>query len=165
MASYRFVTEFGVGAPIDRVYASIVAPEAWLGGWSDAVSVRRVRVGAADGVGAVFDATVRAPVGYQLTARIETVEARPPTHARMQATGGVDGSGEWQLRERDGDTEVAFVWDVRTTEAWMNALAPVARPLFEWSHGVVMQHAVEAAADHLGADLTDFRSRPAPGRP
>jgi hypothetical protein len=35
-------------------------------------------------------------------------------------------------------TAVTYEWNVHTTRAWMNLLAPVARPLFEYNHNVVM---------------------------
>lgn len=159
MAQYRFVTEFAAAAPVAAVYATIVEPERWLGAWADAVSVRRLRGGDATGAGAAFQATVRAPVGYRLSARIDLVEADPPTHVRMRATGGLEGEGRWRLRAREEVTEVTFAWTVRTTAAWMNLAAPVARPLFERSHGIVVRHAAEAAAAHLGTELASFRSR------
>jgi hypothetical protein len=160
VARYRFVTDMRFAAPIDAVYGVIVEPEGWLGGWGDAVRVERTSDGGRDGLGAAFEATVKAPLGYRLSARIETVEVDRPTHLRMRATGDLEGAGVWELREAEDGTDVRFSWDVEVTEPWMRRLTPVARPLFEWSHGVVMRNATEAAADHLGADLRLFRSRP-----
>jgi hypothetical protein len=159
VAQYRFVTEFAAAAPIAAVYATIVEPERWLAGWGDAVRVRRLRTGDVTGAGAAFEATVRAPVGYRVSARIDLTETDPPTHVRMRASGGLEGEGRWRLRARGELTEVAFAWTVRTTATWMNLAAPVARPLFEWSHGVVVRRAAEAAAAHLGTELASFRSR------
>lgn len=158
MTRYRFVTELRVTAPAEAVYGAIVAPD-WAGAWSDATRVEQVRDGDATGLGACFDATVRAPVGYTLSARIETVEARPWSLLRMHATGSVEGTGLWELDPAEGTTAVTFIWDVRTTETWMNVLAPVARPLFERSHGIVVRRAAETAARSLDAELVSFRSR------
>lgn len=47
-------------------------------------------------------------------------------------------------------------FDVRTTRLerpWMNALAPVARPVFEWNHNAVMRWGGEGLAELLGARL------------
>jgi hypothetical protein len=163
VARYRFVTDMRFGAPIGPVYGVIVAPEGWLDDWADAVTVERTAAGGRDGVGASFEATVKAPLGYRLSAHIETVEADRPTHLRMRATGDLEGTGVWTLRETDQGTDVRFAWDVEATEPWMKRLTPVARPLFEWSHGVVMRNATEAAAASLGAELLHFRSRPVRG--
>jgi hypothetical protein len=55
--------------------------------------------------------------------------------------------------DHDGVTAVLYEWDVRTTRAWMNALAPVARPLFTRSHDRVMRQGGEGLARRLGARL------------
>lgn len=159
LTSYHFITELSVGAPVRDVYDTLVQPEWWLDRWSDATAVRRVQEGDPSGVGTRFDAEVRAPLGYRLRAQIETVEATPPSHLRMIASGDVEGVGVWRLGRAKGLTHVTFTWAVRTTPAWMNALAPIARPVFERSHHAVIRHAAEAAAAHLDADLVSVDSR------
>lgn len=159
LTSYHFITELAVAAPVGDVYDTLVQPEWWLDRWSDATAVRRVKEGDPSGVGTRFDAEVRAPLGYRLRAQIETVEADRPSHLRMTASGDVEGTGVWELAHADGLTHVTFTWAVRTTPAWMNALAPIARPLFERSHHAVVRHAAEAAAAHLDAELVRVESR------
>lgn len=158
MTPYHFVTSFGVTASAEAVYRAIADPR-WVGEWDDATRVDRRRPGDATGLGACFDATVRAPLGYHLSACIETVEAEPWCRLRMRANGSVEGTGHWELEERNHGTEVRFEWAVNTTERWMDLLAPVARPLFERSHAIVMRNAAVTAADYLGADLLHFESR------
>ena len=160
MARYRFVTEMRFGAAIDAVYDVIVRPEGWVADWGDAVSVEREAAGDRDGVGGRFAATVRAPAGYRLSATIETVEAERPFRLRMLASGDLEGDGVWDLRAGPVGTDVRFAWDVEATPTWMHLLTPVARPLFEWSHGVVMRNATDAAAAHLGTEVLAFRSGP-----
>ena len=46
------------------------------------------------------------------------------------ARGALEGAGQWRLFEDGGVCAVTFDWEVRTTRAWMNTLAPLARPLF-----------------------------------
>jgi hypothetical protein len=59
------------------------------------------------------------------------------------AVGELTGTGRWRLFEQGGTTAVTYEWNVRTTKAWMNALAPVARPIFEWNHDYVMRRGGE----------------------
>jgi hypothetical protein len=160
VARYRFVTDLRFTAPIDEVYRSVVEPERWLDDWSHAVHVDRRSNGDDAGVGASFDATVRAPLGYRLSACIEVVDAEPPTGLWMTSSGDLDGAARWRLTPCGGGTDVRFTWDVQTTERWMQVLTPVARPVFEWSHGVVVRHAAEAAARNLDGNLVAFRSCP-----
>lgn len=161
MTPYRFVTTFGVTASADAVYGAVADP-AWVDDWGDAVRVEQQRAGDELGLGACFDATVRAPLGYRLSARIETVEARPWSRLRMTASGSVVGTGTWDIAANGGSTDVRFDWEVSTTERWMDVLAPVARPVFERSHGIVMHNAARTAARHLGAELLHFDSRALP---
>lgn len=161
MTPYHFVTAFGVTASAEAVYCAIADP-AWVDDWGDAVRVEQRRAGDGIGLGSCFDATVRAPLGYRLSARIETVEAEPCSRLQMRATGSVVGTGTWDLTSADGVTDVRFDWEVSTTERWMDVLAPVARPVFERSHGIVMHNAARTAARHLGAELLHFESRALP---
>ena len=51
-----------------------------------------------------------------------------------QATGDLEGIGRWRFYEQDGVTAVLYEWDVATTKPWMNRMAPLLRPVFEWNH-------------------------------
>jgi hypothetical protein len=44
-------------------------------------------------------------------------------------------------------------WDVTTSKRGMNMLAPVARPVFEYNHDVVMRWGGEGLARRLGVRL------------
>jgi hypothetical protein len=50
-------------------------------------------------------------------------------------------------------TAVLYEWNVHTTRAWMNLLAPVARPVFAVNHDYVMRHGGEGLARLLGCRL------------
>ena len=72
--------------------------------------------------------------------------------ARGHADGELTGVGRWRLFEGPA-TAVIHEWNVRTTRAWMNALAPVARPLFAWNHDAVMRQGAEGLARLLDCRL------------
>jgi hypothetical protein len=69
------------------------------------------------------------------------------------ATGDLEGTGSWRLFEDGGVTAVVYDWDVASTKRWMNALGPVARPIFEHNHDVVMRWGGEGLARRLGVRL------------
>jgi hypothetical protein len=50
-------------------------------------------------------------------------------------------------------TAVVYEWNVRTTKAWMNALAPVAKGAFKSNHDYVMRNGGVGIAKLLGARL------------
>lgn len=70
-----------------------------------------------------------------------------------RAAGELTGTGHWRLFEQGGVTAVTYEWNVHTTKAWMNVLAPVARPLFAYNHNVVMGWGGEGMARRLGCSL------------
>ena len=66
--------------------------------------------------------------------------------------GSVRSSG-WTLTREDGGTLVRYNWDVRTTRWWMNLLAPIARPAFNWNHDQLMLDGGRSLARRLGVEL------------
>jgi hypothetical protein len=66
------------------------------------------------------------------------------------AVGELTGTGRWRLFHHDGTTAVTYEWDVRTTKSWMNALAPLARPIFEFNHDYVMRRGGEGLRNRVG---------------
>ena len=95
----------------------------------------------------------RSRIPYDL--EFEFVVERPRRAAldERQASGELDGDGHWRLFEQNGVTAVTYEWNVRTTKAWMNVIAPLARPIFEYNHDVVMRWGGEGLARRLGCSL------------
>src|SRR5262249_32625073 len=69
------------------------------------------------------------------------------------AVGELEGIGRWRLFEQNGATAVLYEWNVSTTRQWMNLVAPIARPIFEWNHDWVMARGGEGIARLLGCRL------------
>lgn len=46
-----------------------------------------------------------------------------------------------------------YDWNVSTTKAWMNLLAPLARPAFTWNHRILMHEGGKSIARLLNAPL------------
>ena len=76
-----------------------------------------------------------------------------------QATGDLEGIGRWRLYEQDGVTAVLYEWNVATTKPWMNRMAPLLRPVFEWNHDWVMRRGGEGIAARLGCGCWRSTSR------
>ncbi|MBK8567353.1 MAG: hypothetical protein IPN76_29550 [Saprospiraceae bacterium] len=51
----------------------------------------------------------------------------------------LQGKGIWHFSHENGVTTVQYDWLVNTTKAWLNLLAPIARPIFSWNHDKVME--------------------------
>ena len=71
------------------------------------------------------------------------------SHARGQ----VQGTGTWRLRPEGAATRVHYRWAVRTTPLWMNALAPLAHPVFRWNHDAIMRWGAEGLSRRLNVPV------------
>ena len=91
------------------------------------------------------------PYAVRFDFEVERVEL--PTLMSGRATGDLEGAGTWRLYEQDGITAVTYDWRVTTTKPWMNRVAPLARPVFEWNHDWVMARGGEGLAQLLGCRL------------
>jgi hypothetical protein len=152
MASYSFLTTWILDAPRTDVWDAIYGVERWPEWWRGVRSVEKLEPGDADGVGALYRQEWRSVIPYpvRFEARITRIEL--PHLIEADAAGELAGTGRWRFFE-GRETAVTYEWNVRTTRAWMNAVAPFARPVFRWNHNVVMHQGGRGLADLLGARL------------
>ena len=128
--------------------------EAWPQWWRGVERVEELAPGDQRRVGSAYRVTWRAPlVPYRVRFDFHVDLVEEPALMTGHARGAFEGTGRWRLFEDRGVCAVTFDWEVTTTRAWMNALAPVARPLFASSHDVLMRRGGEDLARRLGARL------------
>jgi hypothetical protein len=126
--------------------------ENWPQWWPGVEKVEKLREGDAHHVGAVHRYTWKSKLPYRLVFEMETTRVEPITLIEGKALGELEGTGRWQL-SKDGEvTTVRYDWKVETTKAWMNCLAPIARPIFKWNHNVVMGWGAEGLVKRLEAN-------------
>jgi hypothetical protein len=89
---------------------------------------------------------------YELSFDSRVTRVERPHLIEGTATGELEGTGVWRLYEGSG-TAAVYEWRVHTTRAWMNVLAPLARPAFAWNHDIVMRQGADGIARELGARL------------
>jgi hypothetical protein len=95
----------------------------------------------------------RSRIPYELEFEFAVERTDAPREMEGRATGGLTGTGHWRLLEQNGVCAVLYDWNVRTTKRWMDILGPVARPVFEYNHDVVMRWGGEGLARRLGCRL------------
>jgi uncharacterized protein YndB with AHSA1/START domain len=153
VADYRFLTTWVFDAPIERVWEVIHEVERWPEWWPGVVRVNELVHGDGDGAGSVYRHVWRSRIPYSVEFDITVTEVRRPNLIAATAQGGLEGSGTFRLFEAPVGTAVTYDWAVRTTKAWMNAVAPVARPVFAWNHHAVMNQGGVGLARALGVSL------------
>lgn len=147
--AYRLTTTWVLGAERERVFEIVRDFEAWPEWWP---GVERVTLDG-DSMEQVWRS--RLPYAVRFGAIVEAIE--PPELVRGRVDGALRGTGLCVLREVPEGTQVEFELAVETTEAWMNLIAPLARPVFVWNHDELMRRGGEGIARRLGAPLHAIR--------
>jgi uncharacterized protein YndB with AHSA1/START domain len=153
MASYSFLTTWLLESAREPVFEAIHDQERWPQWWRGVEEAEEIRPGDGDGVGSVSRLVWRSRLPYRIEFEVTTKRVERPHLMEGEAVGELAGTGRWRLFERDGVTAVLYEWNVSTTKAWMNLVAPVARPIFEWNHDWVMARGGEGVARLLGCRL------------
>ena len=152
MASYSFLATWILDAPRDSVWDAIYEIERWPDWWRGVRSVEKLEQGDADGLGALYGQEWRSVIPYPVRFRTRITRIEPPYLLEADAEGELAGTGRWRFF--DGrETAVTYEWNVRTTQPWMNLVAPVARPIFRWNHNAVMHNGGEGLAGLLRTKL------------
>jgi hypothetical protein len=152
MAGYSFLTTWILDAPRDEVWNAIYEIESWPRWWRGVAKVEKLEHGDPNGVGARYRHEWRSVIPYPVRFETRITRIEFPYLIEAEADGELAGRGRWRFF--DGrETAVTYEWNVRTTRAWMNVLAPIARPIFRWNHNVVMHQGGEGLAELLGARL------------
>ena len=153
MSRYSFLTTWLVEAPRERAWEVLRDAPGWPEWWRGVVRVEELAAGDSWRVGSRYLVEWRSRVPYPLAFEFTVDRVDEPLLMEGKAEGDLSGRGRWRLLEESGVTAVLYEWDVVTTRRWMNLVAPVARPLFEHNHDVVMRWGGEGLARRLGVRL------------
>lgn len=150
---YSLITIWYLDEAIERVWDAIIHVEHWPAWWPSVVSVVQLEPGSPDGLGTVQRFTWQGRLPYTLTFDMRVAEV--VQHHRLVGivTGELRGVGTCTLQALPGGTRVRYDWNVATTKAWMNALAPLLEPAFRWNHDYVMQLGGQCLAQRLQCRL------------
>jgi len=151
MSDYEFVTVWNIDAPVERVWTVIEDADAWPEWWKGVLSVKEIEKGDENGVGSVRRTVWRSALPYNLEFDSQVLRVERLKLIEARAFGELDGHGLWQFEEIEPDkTRVQYDWRVKTTKAWMNILAPIARPFFRWNHNTIMGWGEDGLKKRLG---------------
>jgi uncharacterized protein YndB with AHSA1/START domain len=154
MAQYSFLTTWLLDSPREPVFEAIYDQASWPQWWRGVEEAEELRSGNGDdGVGTVARMVWKSLLPYRVGFEVTMTRVERPHLMEGDAVGELTGTGRWRLFERDGVTAVLYEWNVATTKAWMNLVAPVGRPVFKWNHDWVMARGGEGIARLLGCRL------------
>jgi hypothetical protein len=153
LSKYQFVSKWSIPAPLEQVWDELMTPEQWPTWWRGVEKVELLRPGIdVLGTGAVRRYTWRSRLPYRLTFVMDTTCIDPQTRIEGRASGELEGFGCWHLAYHGQLTHVQYDWQVEAIKPWMRWLAPLARPLFEWNHDVVMKWGEQGLTRRLSAN-------------
>jgi hypothetical protein len=153
VAEFQFLTIWRIDAPVAAAWAAIHDSAHWPEWWKNVEGVAEIEAGSGEGVGAIQRYTWKGRLPYRLVFDMRVTRIEPLVALEGEASGDVEGTGCWRFSTDRGITVIRYDWRVRTTRAWMNALAPLARPVFEWNHDAVMREGGAGLARRLDARL------------
>ena len=147
---YSFETIWRFDAPIEMVWEEIKNSGSWHEWWKGVLGVVEIKQGDPDGIGSIHRSSWKSALPYKLEFNSEIVKIVPLATIETRAFGELDGVGVWNFRAIDkNSTEVRYDWKVKTNKAWMNYLAPIAKPFFKWNHDTIMNWGGEGLAKRL----------------
>ena len=153
MADYEFLTTWLLESPREPVWEAVSDQARWPQWWRGVEEAEEVRGGEQNGIGTVSRLVWKSLLPYKVEFEVTTTRVEHLQLLEADAIGELTGIGRWRFYEQDGITAVLYEWNVATSKAWMNLLAPVARPIFEWNHDWVMARGGEGIAQLLGCKL------------
>jgi len=153
---YSFISHWQIRAPLPKVWDAIYDSQYWPIWWDGVVTVKIIKPGDVNGVGGVREYTWKGILPYSLNFKMRLNEI--DKYKRMQgiASGELEGVGEWIFEEKDGITSIQYYWNVKTTLKWMNKVAFIMKPLFKFSHNLVMKWGAKGLAKKLDAPLLAY---------
>ena len=159
MTEFNLVSEWRLGASIERVWDALVRPQDWPRWWHYVQDTVPVAAGNARGIGARTRCVWSSRLPYRLAFEMRTTRAEPPALLECEASGDLEGRGRWLLARDAGTTAARYEWRVHATKRWMSVVGPLLTPLFAWNHDQVMRAGGHGLAEYLGARYVSCSSR------
>jgi len=154
MAEYAFLTTWLLDSPRQAVWEAIHDQARWPEWWRGVEEAEELsRPPGGEDIGTVSRMVWKSLLPYRVEFEVTTTRVVHPHLLEGHAVGELEGVGRWRLYEQGGITAVLYEWNVQTTKPWMNLLAPLLRPAFEWNHDWVMARGGEGIARLLGCRL------------
>lgn len=167
-ADYEFVTEWRVAGTRAEV-VDVLGDGESLPRWWPAVylSVDRVAVGGADGVGLALALHTKGWLPYTLRWTLRVIEPITEDGYALTATGDLNGTGRWTFEQDGPEVVIGYDWRVSASKPLLRRLTWLLRPAFSANHHWAMARGEESLRLELrrrraSGDATHRRVPPPP---
>jgi hypothetical protein len=132
---YHFVTRWRVGASCGEV-ADILRDASELPRWWPSVylGVEQIVGGNEAHVGQRVRLTTKGWLPYTLRWEFVVVDSSYPNGFSLEATGDLEGRGEWTFVQDGAEVEATYDWRIRADKPLIRRLSFLLKPLFEANH-------------------------------
>lgn len=155
-AYYSFITRWQIEAPVAQAWDAIYDSLDWPNWWKGVLDVEETEKGDDRGINGVRIYTWKSVLPYKLRFSSRLLERDDYKRLHGVAFGELEGEGTWYFSEINGVTHLQYHWKVFTNKRWMNLLAFIMKPLFQYNHDVVMRWGAEGLAKKLNARLISY---------
>ncbi|MGH2474896.1 MAG: SRPBCC family protein [Candidatus Limnocylindrales bacterium] len=163
-AQYHFLSEYRLRGDPEALWAALADVPGWTAWWSWLKKVELLHPATGpDGLGASYRNTVRAPAGYGFVYTTEVTDVDHLRRIDLLSSGDIAGRGRFLIAPTASEEiDLRFAWLVSTPKPWMTAIAPVARPMFNWNHDRMMRAFGGGVAKAAGLELVSTRNTALP---
>ena len=161
MPTFSFISVWNFeGDLLEPVWKALSAIEDWPSWWTGVEQVEVLDRGGPDRVGFRSRQVWKSKLPYKLRfqGRIDRVE--PMRRIEISSEGELRGTGLMRFASSGTSTVFQYDWNVATTKAWMNLVAPLAKPLFSWNHDIIMNWGAAGLARKLGTQQFSTSEEP-----
>lgn len=152
MVTYSFTTSFQIKASTLSVWEVLLNFPDWKNWWP---GVQKMAVS-----NKTIPPTLHVSIGfpfYKLALILNITNIDIGKRIQFTTKGELIGDGEFLVSEAHNMTKVTFNWNVATPKLWMNIVGTIAKPVFEFSHNLVMHWFVRGMAKKLHTKVTHAR--------
>jgi hypothetical protein len=132
VSEFCLTTTWSIPAALNVVWACLIDTENWPLWWTYVLPVEQTAVGELSGFNNVRAYHWRTCLPYHLHLTLRVTEIQPLQWIAFDVAGDLKGIGRCQFafQTENNQTQVVFLWQVKTCISWMNWLAVLARPIF-----------------------------------
>ncbi len=153
--AFHLVARWEVQATIEEVADILTDAERFPDWWGDVYQdIETVEEGDADGIGRTVRVRSKGKLPYELNWQATLVLSNRPHGWVIEATGDLEGRGEWTLVQSGEIADITYDWQVKAERPILRLLSPLLKPLYAWNHRWAMAKGLEG----LNAELMRRRS-------
>lgn len=153
---YHFIDRWRVEGTVEEV-ALIIEDATGLARWWPSVYlwVEELEAGGAGGVGKLISLRAGGWLPYTLRLQFRTVASRSPHGFTMEASGDLEGRGEWIFEQDGAMVNITYDWCIKANKPVIRSLSFLLKPIFASNHRWTMARGEES----LKLELARRRSR------